>query len=638
MNSSINKSKGNKAKAWFSLMTRAGLVAALVMMLSSSLMATNIFRYTKVASMDKDQTHYYNVILSDETTAGTHIFTFDFESLKSNEMTLTLPDGEVIQPRKIVMPNSGYGSRTMWVGRFGQNGEIHLAPHFKDQMLTGHITTDTKTYAIRSLTGGVQVLIEYDDFGLETCGNGKTQNNVDHLNTVPHIPSHEDEFQSDNPTQGENKSVVLNDECYIRVLVGYTTTVAANEADPLGLIMTAISLSNTGYANSGIDQEVQLVRVYNTGYNDAGLDQGDVLDFWRITNDGIMDDVHSERNLYDADMCALITNIGSGVAYVSINAAFSFSLTNRTRVSGFTFHHELGHNHACYHDPANNSTGPGSDYEGYGNPSGYFRTVMAYQSACGTGPGTCARVNEFSGPSNFYFHAPTSSSYVTGNAGQNNVLGHNTNNGTVVDHRVMPNNIFFAGDYDFQEFEFINLSGEVSARYNSSVNQMIFQSGSEGSFSAGDSIILGRGFEVKAGAVFTAYLEPTCTSISLDEGTVETLIDGNETLENDAQVANTLSNHAHDGHTHLGVDGIHVYPNPFDEVTNIEYHVAEAGPVTIQVFDINGRVVNTLVNTQNHTEGTHKVVLNGNDLSTGIYHCKMTTKNNVKVIALSLSK
>lgn len=623
----LNIKKGFRDKTLLSFTSRAGFFAALFVLLSSSAFA-NIFRYVQTTQMNEEQTHYYNVILSDETTANTHLFTFDFESLKSDQLTLQLPDGVVIQPRKIVAPNSSFGSRIVWVGRFGENGEVHLVPHFKKEMLTGHIHTGLKTYAIRSLTGGLQVLIEYDDFGLETCGHDHHKNLDKDINNTPHIPTHEDEIKYENSPQVE--SLVLQDECYIRVLVGYTTTVASNEADPLGLIMTAISLANTGYSNSGIDQELQLVRVYNTGYSDAGQLQGDVLPLWKDNGDGVMDAVHSERNLYDADVCALITNIGSGIAYTNPTESLAFSLTRRTRISGFTFHHELGHNHGCFHDPPNNTgSGVGSNYQGYGHPSGFFRTVMSYECPGGV---ACDRVNEFSGTSNFYFYAPTSTFYLTGTATQNNVLGHNTNNGTVVDHRLVPNALNYGGSYSFEEFEFANLSGETSAKYSSNTNQMIYQDGSEGSFSAGDSIILGRGFEVKTGAVFTAYLEPTCTPISVNSTPpVTQLTDGNTTDE--------VHGHQHKNHDHgVGFDNIEAFPNPFKVTATIQYTVKEDGPVSISVFDINGKMVTNLVNSSNHLSGEHRVTFDGVKLPAGMYQCRMITKDGVKVIALSLSK
>jgi flagellar hook assembly protein FlgD len=42
----------------------------------------------------------------------------------------------------------------------------------------------------------------------------------------------------------------------------------------------------------------------------------------------------------------------------------------------------------------------------------------------------------------------------------------------------------------------------------------------------------------------------------------------------------------------------HAYPNPFNPITRIAYSVKEAGPVTIDVYNVAGRVVRTLLDTE----------------------------------------
>jgi flagellar hook assembly protein FlgD len=42
----------------------------------------------------------------------------------------------------------------------------------------------------------------------------------------------------------------------------------------------------------------------------------------------------------------------------------------------------------------------------------------------------------------------------------------------------------------------------------------------------------------------------------------------------------------------------HAHPNPFNPVTKIAYSVKEAGPVTIEVFNVAGKVVRTLLDTK----------------------------------------
>jgi hypothetical protein len=65
------------------------------------------------------------------------------------------------------------------------------------------------------------------------------------------------------------------------------------------------------------------------------------------------------------------------------------------------------------------------------------------------------------------------------------------------------------------------------------------------------------------------------------------------------------------------------YPNPFNPETTIEYELPQAGPVRLEVYNILGQKIKTLID-QNQVAGVHRVVWNGkNELSeavaSGIY-------------------
>ena len=71
------------------------------------------------------------------------------------------------------------------------------------------------------------------------------------------------------------------------------------------------------------------------------------------------------------------------------------------------------------------------------------------------------------------------------------------------------------------------------------------------------------------------------------------------------------------GGTATGIDsGVknvlsHAYPNPFNPVTRIAYSVKEAGPVTIEVYNVAGKVVRTLLDTELDTGSKGFVVWDG---------------------------
>ncbi|MEO0294011.1 MAG: glycosyl hydrolase family 8 [candidate division WOR-3 bacterium] len=60
------------------------------------------------------------------------------------------------------------------------------------------------------------------------------------------------------------------------------------------------------------------------------------------------------------------------------------------------------------------------------------------------------------------------------------------------------------------------------------------------------------------------------------------------------------------------------FPNPFMTTTTIEYFVPESRFVQLQVFDVVGREVKTLIN-EEKPAGRYSFIFNGSDLSTGIY-------------------
>ena len=69
------------------------------------------------------------------------------------------------------------------------------------------------------------------------------------------------------------------------------------------------------------------------------------------------------------------------------------------------------------------------------------------------------------------------------------------------------------------------------------------------------------------------------------------------------------------------------YPNPFNPETTISYSVKEAAPVTIEVYNVKGQLVKTLVN-EAKAAGHYSIVWNGKDnngrsAASGVYYYKM---------------
>ena len=75
------------------------------------------------------------------------------------------------------------------------------------------------------------------------------------------------------------------------------------------------------------------------------------------------------------------------------------------------------------------------------------------------------------------------------------------------------------------------------------------------------------------------------------------------------------------------------YPNPFNPSTTISFSIHEAGRTELIIYNTKGQRVKRLVS-ENLTAGEHSVIWNGKDdndkiVSSGIYFCKLTTRNSV---------
>ncbi|MGB9695854.1 MAG: SBBP repeat-containing protein [Ignavibacteria bacterium] len=79
------------------------------------------------------------------------------------------------------------------------------------------------------------------------------------------------------------------------------------------------------------------------------------------------------------------------------------------------------------------------------------------------------------------------------------------------------------------------------------------------------------------------------------------------------------------------------YPNPFNPITNIEFDVPKNTYVVIEVFDINGRKISTLVD-EFLNGRTYRVKFDGQGLPSGIYFYTMTANNFMQTKKMLLLK
>ena len=79
------------------------------------------------------------------------------------------------------------------------------------------------------------------------------------------------------------------------------------------------------------------------------------------------------------------------------------------------------------------------------------------------------------------------------------------------------------------------------------------------------------------------------------------------------------------------------HPNPFNAVTQLSYYLPESGKVRVEVFDITGRRVTTLVNGW-ESAGKHEVSWSAENIASGIYLVRLDTGTEKLVRKVTLLK
>jgi hypothetical protein len=203
----------------------------------------------------------------------------------------------------------------------------------------------------------------------------------------------------------------------IDIMVAYTATARAAAGGTAGIkatILTALNETNTSYSNSGVVPRLRLVHVEEVSYTESGNTSTDVNRL-KGTTDGYMDNLHTLRNTYGADMVGLIVENGGGycgeAAAIMATASTAFQVTARSCATGnYSFGHEFGHLQGARHDTyVDSSTTPYAYGHGHVNTgsttSTRWRTIMSYNDRCAALGYNCTRLQYWSNPTKTYSSA-----------------------------------------------------------------------------------------------------------------------------------------------------------------------------------------------------------------------------------------
>lgn len=252
----------------------------------------------------------------------------------------------------------------------------------------------------------------------------------------------------------EKTDTKADDLVTVDVLIAYTpgtkTWAEQNGGGIKNVVAMAMANAQLTLENSETLTQFRLVHAGLVHYEEAGGNSNADLRRFTASPDfnpwgnewqgydipGHMDVVHEWREIYGADMCAILTSTGdvAGLAWQLTNRNgspnYAFSLTRvQWAVSNFVLIHEIGHNMGCMHNrDQNQSAGPtnwsnwpentwSSGGRWVGNDNGRYCSVMTYASGSYYSDGrTHTRVAYFSNPDVTHQGVPTGDPQLADNA------------------------------------------------------------------------------------------------------------------------------------------------------------------------------------------------------------------------------
>ncbi|MBL8747111.1 MAG: hypothetical protein JNK58_12245 [Phycisphaerae bacterium] len=288
----------------------------------------------------------------------------------------------------------GLGATPMWYGEIAGEPEGYALLVMNGDAFWGKVFSPRLgMFEIAYVAPGLASIRQIDTAALPSCG-------VDHRHEDVNVPGH-DAAAGEAEGAGAERGSESGGFIFADVGLMYTSSARAalgSTAAMEAFLDGAIADANVAYGNSQINLRIRSAFKAETSYAQNATDMGVDLSALQNPNDGLMDEAHTLRNQYGADLVTLIVNASNsacGIGYLmsSVGPSFqslAFNVVARTCVSGLTFPHELGHNMGCAHDRDNAGGASYAFAYGYRTPGNSYRTVMAYA------PGT--RVPYFSNP------------------------------------------------------------------------------------------------------------------------------------------------------------------------------------------------------------------------------------------------
>ena len=419
------------------------------------------------------------------------------------------------------------------------NEECRVLISVLDNDIQGVIETDEEVFTIKTI-GEQQYALMALDYSLlrEACDDLHEEIDRSSFDDVNRL-NHDSEIKRDDDTISSPilRSAAAYD-CKIRVLVLYTPNAqpSPSVSNIKNTILTAVAYANQSFANSQIDYQIELVYAGQTNYTGSGDIDTDLLRF-RNTGDGYMDEVHILRNKYSADVCVLLNYIYGGYCGVAANIG-------ATATNAFCDVH----------------------------PSYTWRTIMAYPDACGS----CPRLLYWSNPNVIYNGASMGTT-----ATHDNARVWNERSNTVMAFRQPDSNVTFTSSY-MPNTQYADVIAKQNITTSGTVNTY---SGNTLNMRAGNSIKLQPGFSVQAGAEFSAKIENIDDCEECASTASKVMVQNVPDYDDIAKIQ--IGNKSDFSYT--------VFPDSSDEFINITYSLDTEMPLSIELVDLFGKKVKTIL-------------------------------------------
>lgn len=315
------------------------------------------------------------------------------QALALKEVDIQLPDGEIVTFVQSHI-NALNGKRLHWQGNvFASEGtrqaKVENQANFivNGNDITGSFHYQGNVYQISPLGSGQHAIVKRNPDMVED----------EHERMQDASPV---SLQLDlAPSSISTLAVGPTERVTLKVNVAYTAATRNAFSSLSALndhIALAVAETNQGYQNSNVYIDLELAHSFQVSYSESG-DIGRDVDRMVAKSDGYMDELHTIRDQYNADVTVLlVASGGAGVASgIDVQESEAFAISHYSNAIGYyTFGHEIGHLQGAYHNPETGHINRAYPYaQGYQEPGHRWRTIMSYNCSSG-----CDRINYWSNP------------------------------------------------------------------------------------------------------------------------------------------------------------------------------------------------------------------------------------------------